>query len=441
MADLLDQGLNKLLVGLAGEVQDLLGNVGVTLARAAVTGVPLDGLAQVHGVGAAVDDVAVLERGAGLVGHGVHDAQQARGEGDAGNALGLVHVLAGVLVAGVGDGQPLVNLADAVQGVGVGEHGRRGGDVGLQAVGQRVHAGVRAQLGGHAVGELGVNNGHVGRDLEVSDGVLDALVVVRDDGERGDLRRGAGGGADGAEVGLLAQLRDAEDLAHVLEGALRVLVLDPHGLGRVDGRAAADGNNPVRAEGLHGRGALHDGLHGRIGLDALEQLDLHAGSLEVGLDVLQEAAAAHAAAAGDDHGLVALEVLDLVAGTLAKVQITRIGETTHNTLLTIHRRPGAGCLGRAALATAFPCETTSPEVSRFQIIAQPTAGRRQEPKNELLARPRTKRPFRLIFWNDHGIVVMLSYVATARARARRAGLARARPWKLCVCGAAASFPL
>ena len=340
MADLLDQGLNKLLVGLAGEVQDLLGNVGVTLTRAAVTGVPLDGLAQVHGIGAAVDDVAVLERGAGLVGHGVHDAQQARGERDAGNALGLVHVLAGVLVAGVGDGQPLVNLADAVQGV--------------EAVGQRVHAGVRAELGGHAVGELGVNNGHVGRDLEVSDGVLDALVVVRDDGERGDLRRGAGGGADGAEVGLLAQLRDAEDLAHVLEGALRVLVLDPHGLGRVDGRAAADGNNPVRAEGLHGGRALHDGLNGGVGLDALEQLDLHAGSLKVGLDVLQEAAAAHAAAAGDDHGLVALEVLDLVAGTLAKVQITRIGETTHNTLLTIRRRPSAGCLGHAAPYYGIP---------------------------------------------------------------------------------------
>ena len=42
-------------------------------------------------------------------------------------------------------------------------------------------------------------------------------------------------GGDGAEVSLLAQLGDAEHLAHVLEGDVGVLVFDPHGLGCVDG--------------------------------------------------------------------------------------------------------------------------------------------------------------------------------------------------------------
>ena len=47
---------------------------------------------------------------------------------------------------------------------------------------------------------------------------------------------------------LLAQRRDAEDLAHILKGDVRILVLDPHGLGGVDGGTAADGNDPVRLE-------------------------------------------------------------------------------------------------------------------------------------------------------------------------------------------------
>ena len=57
-----------------------------------------------------MDDVVAGEGGTGLVRHGVHDAEEARGEGDAGDALGVVHVLTGLLVALVGLGQPLDDL-------------------------------------------------------------------------------------------------------------------------------------------------------------------------------------------------------------------------------------------------------------------------------------------------------------------------------------------
>ena len=329
VADLLDERGDELLVRLAGKVQDLLGNVGVALGGTRVLGVPLDDLAQVHGVGGTVDDVAVLKGGTGLVGHGVDDAQQARGEGDAGDALGLVHVLTGLLVALIGLREPLDDLADAVKGVGVGEHGRERGDIGLHAVRQGIHAGVGAELGGHGVGELGVDDGDVRGDVEVGERVLDALGVVRDDGERGDLGGRAGSRGDGAEVGLLAQLGEGERLDDVVEGLLGVLVEDPHGLGGINRGATAEGDDPVRLELAHGLGALHDRLDGRVRLDALEQLDLKAGVLEVLLDVLQEAATTHGAAAGDDDGLGALEVLHLVTGALAEVQVTRIGKTTH----------------------------------------------------------------------------------------------------------------
>ena len=216
-----------------------------------------------------------------------------------------------------------------MQGVGVGEHRSEGGNVGLHAVGQSVHTGVSAQLGGHGVGELGVDDGDIRGDVEVGQRVLDALGVVRDDGERGDLGSGTGGRGDSAEVSLLTQLGEAERLDDVVEGLLGILVEDPHGLSGIDGRAAADGDNPVGLELAHGLGALHDRLDGRIGLDALEQLDLETAFLKVVLDVLQKTATAHGAAAGHDDGLAALEVLDLVTSALTKVQIARIGKTSH----------------------------------------------------------------------------------------------------------------
>ena len=40
-------------------------------------------------------------------------------------AVSLVHVLTGLMVASIGLGQPLNNLADAVRGVGVGERAQR----------------------------------------------------------------------------------------------------------------------------------------------------------------------------------------------------------------------------------------------------------------------------------------------------------------------------
>ena len=233
------------------------------------------------------------------------------------------------MVAAIGLGQPLDDLADGVQRVAVGKVAVRGGDVGLDGVGERIHTGVGAQLGGHGVGELGVDDGDIGGDVEVGQRVLDALLVVGDDGERGDLGGGAGGGGDGAEAGLLTQLREAERHDGLLEGLLRILIEQPHGLGGIDGRATADGDDPIGAELGHGLGATLDGLHGRIGLDALEDLDLEAGLFQIGLDILQKAATAHGAAAGHDHGAGALEVLHLVASALTEEQVARIGKTSH----------------------------------------------------------------------------------------------------------------
>ena len=170
-----------------------------------------------------------------------------------------------------------------MQGQRIGKVAVGSGNISLDGVGHGVHTGVGHQLLGHGVGQLGVDDGDIGGDLKVSDRILDALLIIGNDGEGSHLGSSAGGGGDGAEVCLAAQRRDAKDLAHILKGDVRILVLDPHGLGGVDGGTAADGNDPVRLEFLHCSRALHDGLNGRVRLDTLEQLHFHAGFFQVSL--------------------------------------------------------------------------------------------------------------------------------------------------------------
>ena len=247
----------------------------------------------------------VRKGGTGLVGHGVHDTQQSVRERHTGKALGVVHGVALGHIAVVAVHEVALDHSDGEDGQRVGVIAVGGGDVSLDGVGHGVHAGVGHQLLGHGLGQIGIDDGDIGGDLKVRDGVLDALLVIGDDGECGHLGGGAGGGGDGAEVGLAAQRRDAEHLAHLFEGDVGVLVLDPHGLCRVDGGAAAHGDDPVGLEFQHGLGAAHDGLDGGIGLDALKQFHFHAGFLQVADCAVEETEPLHGAAADADDGLFA----------------------------------------------------------------------------------------------------------------------------------------
>ena len=279
-AQVFDQQRDLLIVIAAAQMH-LVGDDTVACLGGGVLGVEGDDLGQVHGIGSTVDDVsAVISKGgAGLVGHAVDDAQQRVGEGHAGQTLCVVHGIALCHIAVVAADEIRLNHLNGMQGQRVGKVAVGGGDIRLNRMGHGVHTGVGDQLFGHGVGQLGVNDGDIGGDLKVRDGILDALVIVGDDREGRHLGRSAGGGGDGAEVCLAAQRRDAEHLAHLLKGDLGVLILDPHRFGCINGGAAADRYDPVGLKLQHCLGTLHDGGDGGIGLDALKQLDLHAGFL------------------------------------------------------------------------------------------------------------------------------------------------------------------
>ena len=334
LAQIGDQQRDLLVVVLAAQVH-IIGDHAVALLGRLILRVESDNLRQIHCVGRAVDDVraVIRKRGAGLVRHGVHDAQQRVGERHAGQALGVVHAVAGGHIAVVAGHKVLHDHLDGVNSQRIGEVAVRGGDIRLDGVGHRVHASVGDQLLGHSLGQIRIDDRHVRRDFKIGNRVLDALGIIRDDGERRHFGRRARGGRDGAEVSLAAQLRQTEDLAHILKRAIRILVFDPHGLGRVDRRAAAHGDNPVRLELGHRGRALHDGFHGRVRLDAFIKLDFHACFLQILLRLIEEAEALHRAAADANHRALTFKGFQRFQRALAMIQIAGKSETSHNLFL------------------------------------------------------------------------------------------------------------
>ncbi len=168
------------------------------------------------------------------------------------------------------------------------------------------------------------------------------FLLVGDDGEAGDLGAGAGGGGDGDQFGLLAQFRELERtladvqeaLAQAVEAGVRMLVEQPHALGRVDGRAAADGDDDVRLEGVHGLDAAHDALNGRIALHV--GVDLAVAVLLALAQVVQHlvhVAQLHHHRVGDDEraGDV-LHLFQVLDGILLKIDL---GGTLNHCMLTL----------------------------------------------------------------------------------------------------------
>ncbi len=271
-----------------------------------------------------MDDVgAVIGKDrAGLMSHGVDDAEQSVGESHAGHALGIMHLVAGIHILAIGFDQVLLDHLDGMDRKSVRIRASGCGDIGLDRVSQRVHTSVGDQLDGHGMSQLGINDSHIGCDLEISQRILNAFFIIRDDGEGSDLGRCAGSGRDRAEMRFFPELGDSENLAHLLKGDLRILVFDPHRLCGIDGRTSADRNDPVGLKLQHLLCSPHDSIHGGIRFDALKDPDFHPCFLQILLRSGQEAEALHGAAADTDNGLFPLQPLESFQSIFSMIYIS-----------------------------------------------------------------------------------------------------------------------
>ena len=318
-----DEQIDFFVVVLAAEM-DEVGNLPIALLRGGILRIEFDDLGQIHRVRRAVDDVraVVRKRRARLVRHRMHDAEQRVGERHAREALRVVHAVPLLHVAVIRADEIGLDHLDRVQRQRIGVIAVRRGDVRFDRVRDRVHTRMRHQLLGHGLREFGIDDRHVGRDFEVRDGIFDALLIVGDDGERRDFRRRARRRRNGAEFRLAAQFGNAEHLAHIFKRDVGIFVLDPHRLRRVDGRAAADRDNPVRSEIDHRLRALHDRFDGRIRFDPLEQPDFHPRFFQIGNRFVEEAESLHRTAAHADDRLLSLEGLEDFHRAFAVIEIT-----------------------------------------------------------------------------------------------------------------------
>ena len=204
-----------------------------------------------------------------------------------------MHALTGlhVLRLPVGGEQMLAHQLDGLFGRRVGEVVGGGGHQGLHRVGEDIDAGVGGDGGGHTGGEHSVQNGHIGQEAVLHQGVLDLLLRVGDDGKAAHLGASAAGGGhrDKLAVPHVAGLGGEED----------------DGLGRIDGGAAAEGDDSVGLELQNGVHTPGDGGNVRVGLHLVENAVLRPGLIQHIGDVAHFPAGGHKAV-GDDEDPVQL---------------------------------------------------------------------------------------------------------------------------------------
>src|SRR6185369_15917676 len=222
------------------------------------------------------DTVGEIVESTQLVGHGVDITEAGVVEGHTGQVFGVSHLVAGFQIVSVSHGrsQPFGYQLDRLDGAGVGDRGGNGGNVRLDRVGQRVHAGGGSQRGGHGHHQERIVDRNVGGAAPVDDGHLHMGVGVGGDAEAGHFACRAGGGVDGQErrhrFGGLVYPFEVANVAAVADH-------EAHPLAAVMGAAAPQRHDPVTLVVLiH----LNSGMYvlvGGVRLGAVEDDRLQAG--------------------------------------------------------------------------------------------------------------------------------------------------------------------
>ena len=91
----------------------------------------------------------------------------------------------------------------------------------------------------HSLSQSRIYDGNIRSDVEVSQRIFDALIVVSDNSEGSHLGSGSGCGRNGAEFCLGAQGWEAEWCDQILKGGFWVFIECPHCLCCIDRGAAA----------------------------------------------------------------------------------------------------------------------------------------------------------------------------------------------------------
>jgi len=211
-----------------------------------------------------------------LVSHRVAYAEEGVGKCHTCHCGGVCHLLTRLYV-----GQTVVICAGEVfeyhlerlNGKPVGIIGSHYRCISLKRVRDRIYAGGGGESARRGHVEIGIDYRHVGKQLVVCKWVLNAGVLIGDNGKGSDLRACAGRRGNCDEISLLAHLGEGVNAladihkahCHVGKINLRMLVHDPHDLCGVHCGAAAERDYNVGGKGGHLRRAFFGAGKRRVG--------------------------------------------------------------------------------------------------------------------------------------------------------------------------------
>ena len=279
------------------------------------------------------------------VGHAVAHAKEGGAESHAGHGGGIMHLLLGtgllltrLAIDGLSEVVP--NQLGSVQCHTIGEVVGIHGHISLKSVGQSIETSIGSQLARLSTCQHRIDDSDGRGQRVIGDRVLIAGLVVGNHSERRDFGTGAGGSRDAHQLGLLAQRRNLERaltdieelLTHIGEGDFRVLVQQPHDLGRIHRGTTADGDDGIRLELLaHHGGAALDGFDARLRLDIIDDTEGHAVGTCTQLidDLVDDAELLHDLIAHDDGLFDAVHVAQVLDGVRLEVGLGRNLEPLH----------------------------------------------------------------------------------------------------------------
>ena len=111
----------------------------------------------------------------------MNDTEEGIGECLTCETLCIVHSVAGTHVTVVRSDKVLLDHLDCMDCKRIGEFTVCSGNICLNGVCHCIHTCVGNELLGHCLSEIGIDDCHIRCDLEVSDRILDTLLVVGDD--------------------------------------------------------------------------------------------------------------------------------------------------------------------------------------------------------------------------------------------------------------------
>ena len=263
------------------------------------------------------------ECSSGLVGHGMNDTQESIGEGHTSQALSIVHLLSGNFVSVVRSRQIFQNHFNGLQSQRIGERAVQGGNISLDGMSQSIHTGVGNLFYRKSHNQIRINDGNIRSDVEVSQRIFDAALIISDNGESSYFGSSTGSRGDGSESCFLSQLRETEGSDEILEFRIRILMESPHSLGCIDGGTSAHCHDPVRLELLHHFCASHDSLNRGIRFYAFDQLHFHAALFQVVHCAVKKALTLHGAAAYNQNSLFTFQIFQLFQTSCSMVNISR----------------------------------------------------------------------------------------------------------------------